>query len=101
MAVTELISCAVAVAFNRMDQMVFAEEIQRTEDVRLVDGANLPLQLCQGLGLHGCCQCLDDHNPVGCGFDLMLFEQLDAAIFVHSVACFFIFGYKDKKKSKK
>ena len=36
MAVTELIPCAVAVAFNRMDQMVFAEEIQRTEDVRLV-----------------------------------------------------------------
>ena len=52
-AVAEFIPRAIAVAFNRMDQMVLTEEIQRTEDVRLVDGANLPFQFCQRLGLHG------------------------------------------------
>ena len=42
--VAEFIPRAIAVAFNRMDQMVLTEEIQRTEDVRLVDGAATKLR---------------------------------------------------------
>ena len=49
-AVAEFIPRAIAVAFNRMDQMVL----------------------------------IDHHNAVGCGLDMVLFEQFDTGRFVHS-----------------
>jgi hypothetical protein len=97
MAVAEFIPCAITVALDRMDQVVLTEEVQRTEDVRLVDSADLPFQLSQRLRLHGSCQSLHYHNTVGCGLHIMLFEQSDAGRFVHSDKCFVIFGYKVTK----
>lgn len=43
----EFIFRAVAAALNRMHQMMFPEQGESTEDIRLIDGSNPPFQFCQ------------------------------------------------------
>lgn len=71
-AVAEFISRAIAVAFNRMNQMVLTEEIQRTEDIRLVDAQNLILQLRQRNRTQGLHQFLQHDNTVSRRFYAVL-----------------------------
>ena len=44
--VAEFIFRAVAAALNRMHQMMFPEQGESTEDIRLIDGSNPPFQFC-------------------------------------------------------
>ena len=73
--VAEFIFSAVAAAIDGVYQMVFTEQGEGTEDVRLVDSGNATFQLCQRLRQHGTGQCSHHYDTVGSGLNAMLFEQ--------------------------
>lgn len=82
MTVAELVAQAIAI-LDDMHEVLFSEEREGTEDVRLVDGRNLMLQLCQRLWQHGGTEGSHHDNPVGGGLDIMLFKQSDTVFFFH------------------
>ena len=83
----ELIACAVVATFDRMYKVLLTEEREGSEDIRLVDGLDPALQFCQRLGQHGAGQCLNHHDAVGSGFDIVLLEQLDVSCLIHLYLC--------------
>ena len=101
MAVAEFVFRAVVAALDGVNQVLFSEEGQCPEHVRLVDGLYSALQFLQRLWLYGTGQCLDHHDAVGSGFDVVLFEQFYACCFVHPVYDFEVFGDKGTKKNEK
>ena len=74
-AVAEFIAHAVAAILDDVHQMVLAEEGERTEDARLVDGQNLVFQFAERQRTLGIGQRLHHHDAVGGGFDAVLGEQ--------------------------
>ena len=85
-AVAELIAHALAAALYHMHQMVFLEECQGPEYVRLVDGLDPVLQLCQCGGVQAFYQLPHYYDAVRRRFDAVLLQQLTTICFVHTVA---------------
>ena len=70
-AVTEFIASAFAV-FKNMDEVLLFEKCQGSEDTRLVDAANVVIELAHREGTACFSQGLCHDNTVGCGADAVL-----------------------------
>lgn len=82
-AVAELVARAVAAALDDVHEMMFAEERQSAEHVRLVDRADPLLQLRHRLGEHRRGEGLHHHDAVGGGLDAVLFKQSHTLFLFH------------------
>ena len=85
-AVAQLIAHALAAPFYHMHQVLLPEECQRAEDVRLVDGLYLRLQLGECRRAQAPCQLPHHHDAVGRRLNAVRLQQLCTVCFVHTDA---------------
>ena len=73
-AMAEFIAHAASAVVDDMDQMVLAEEGQRTEDARFVDRQDLVLQFGERQGAPGLSQSLRHDDAIGRGLDAVVHQ---------------------------
>ena len=73
-AMAEFIAHAASAVVDDMDQMMLAEEGQRTEDARLVDRQDLVLQFGERQRAPGLSQSLSHDNAIGRGLDAVVHQ---------------------------
>ena len=74
MTMAELVAQAIAV-LDDMYEVLFSEEREGTEDIRLVDGADGVFEFDERHRSHGRGESLDDDNAIGCWPDVVSVEK--------------------------
>jgi len=67
-----------------MDQMVFPEKHECTENIGLIDGQNPVLQFGHGQRTFPCRECLHDEYTIGSGTNAMSLQQFNTVIDFHT-----------------
>ena len=85
MAVTmaQFIAHSISSVFDDMDEMMLLEEIESTEDTRLINGQYLCFQLTERHRTVASQQGINHDNAIGCGFDAMRFHQFYRIVLIH------------------